>query len=96
MKHNKVLIDRSHLEFLLWTSMRYCMGRKTYVTSSYEDVVKSVKHLIHPTVKEGLVKDLKREMDLAKERGEFLGQACDHESWEEVLHALTFNKTRGV
>jgi hypothetical protein len=60
---NKKEIERERLsldeEMLMWTSYRYCIGRKTYVTSLASYIGKKYYNLLSDERAEFTLKDIK-------------------------------------
>jgi hypothetical protein len=76
--------------FIAWTSLRYCLGRRTYVVSKYADWLIANWADIQPNVQRIIERDVEDEFrldDLARESGATyrpLGDDCDRKEWERV------------
>ncbi len=84
----KIDIEHSDLEFLLWTSMRYCMGRMTGVTSTYPNLLLKYKDELSSRVIISLREELKTRLKEKENKDEYLGMEMDHSSWKHLAHKL--------
>ena len=93
MPNLKYVKIKSHdLDMLCWTSIRYALGRRSYIVSWITTVVENhLQFLKEPTVT-SLIKEIEEYPDL--------GHYCDKTCWELLLSklrmhkALIFNKSK--
>lgn len=77
---------RDHVDTLVWTAVRYALGRKTYVVFMVVDAVTwaVVNGHVHPDTVRGVLRDIaahRREMGR-------LGHDCDDAQWTILENVL--------
>lgn len=81
-------ITVNELDFLLHTSFRYCLGRKTYVTSECVELLLKYKHALHPHRHNQIVKEIKQ----YREMHGLAGMQCDDDEWQKVIDTFEGEK----
>jgi hypothetical protein len=90
MKHKTVPVDND-FEFMILTSLRYAIGRRTYACSLVANYIKSIWDKLSLNCKILLKENLEREVDDA-DRGlkagiykeDPLGDKCNRETWKNL------------
>ena len=76
----------------LWTmimcTLRYAMGRRSYITSLAADLVRIYKSWLEPTELDQIKRELKRELERSNELGRTLGDPPDHDVWKKLESEL--------
>lgn len=81
-------VARDHLFSLLVSSVRYALGRSSYVTSLTCGMVTAyAKHLRTHEI-EVIIRDIAAELDVAVRKDKHLGMRCDHNDWKFLLNWL--------
>lgn len=80
------------LGLLLLCSLRYAMGRKSYVTSSIAETIEYHWDDLNARDHMTILADLRGELERAERAGQFLGMEMDHKMWRDTYNRLT-NRT---
>ena len=90
MKQKTVSVN-TDFEFILISSLRYVIGRKTYACSLVAEYIKKIWNKLSDNCKSCLQKDLQCEIDLADKglkskiyKEDPLGHECDRKTWENL------------
>ena len=76
-------MNNEDLNFLIITSFRYCLGRSTYVTSEFRNIITKYNKEISKQNRDLMIKEIQE----AKENDN-LGMRMDEENWKKVLYTL--------
>ena len=68
------------LKDIVCCSLRYALGRRTYITSLISDYIMEHSELVDSRVKQVLLRDLERYFHLW-EAGKQIDDKCDYETW---------------
>jgi len=84
----KVEVTPADLGEMLACSVRYGMGRMTYVVQDICNMVKFYFPHI-PSHWQGIIRrDLREELDQCNQRGKTLGMQVDHDEWVKLLAVI--------
>lgn len=81
-------VARDHLFSMLVSSVRYAMGRASYITSLTCGMVTAYAKHLHQHEVEVIARDIAEGLDHAVHKGGYLGMRCDHNDWKFLLHWL--------
>jgi len=87
MKNASVPPDR--LYGMLLNSVRYALGRRSYVVGEVCDWVRDYRKHLAPEQIDQIAKEVRHELDLCSARGGHLGMEMDHRTWEKLVRDLT-------
>jgi len=77
-------IQKDELEDLCFCSLRYALGRKTYITYVISRlIIKYAEHL-QPWIKSKMAHEIRRAIDTDR-----AGMSCDIVEWEKLFGVLT-------
>jgi hypothetical protein len=74
---------------MLVSSVRYAMGRRSYIVGQTCDMVRRYRDYLKPTEIQVIARDIGEELDRAKRMNETLGMEMDHKEWVKLLEELT-------
>lgn len=69
-------------------SVRYALGRRTYVVSDVCGMVKRNSSQLSVSDAATMRLDIRQAVELAQVSGTTVGDRCDHESWVDILRWL--------
>jgi hypothetical protein len=81
-------VTSEHLSWLLLTSMRYAIGRRTYAPSYTAEIIRKHWGDISAESRALLLRDLDGEI---KARGSYLGDPCDVATWTALYQWMLQN-----
>lgn len=86
--------DRNHVpDDDLWTflvcTVRYAMGRESYISGLTCDLVRRYRHRLRPDQVEQIAREVAKEIELAEKSGRTLGADMDHREWVRLVEDLT-------
>lgn len=81
-------VARDHLFSMLTSSVRYALGRSSYITSLTCGMVTAYAKHLHQHEVEVIVRDICTELDWAVRKNKHLGMRCDHNDWKFLLNWL--------
>ena len=81
MKKDK--LDDKELGTLLVCSVRYALGRRSYIVSDVCSIVKANRHRLAPLDRSVIIRDVREALVTSD-----AGDACDRRSWEELIESL--------
>jgi len=67
-------------QFLIWTSFRYCLGRRSYITSTCADFLLTNWDRIDPSNKKLIRQEIQEAIDQ-----DLAGDSMDVEQWKRIL-----------
>lgn len=76
-----VTVCPSDMWALLMCTIRYSMGRRSYMPSECAVLYDRYKRALAREQKEQIAREIEREIERAGECGATLGDECDHEVW---------------
>lgn len=80
-KHAIEPVHFKDLTFLLFTSFRYCLGRKTYITSDCVELLLKYQHFLHKHQQNSIVEEIEE----YREMHGLAGMQCDDDEWQKVI-----------
>ncbi len=85
---NKPKPDNNDMWILLMSTIRYSIGRKTYMSSLAGELVLKYHPYLTKDQLLQIVEEIERELKLSEVNSDYLGDKCDHESWKENLQKI--------
>jgi hypothetical protein len=82
------MLERNELQTLVICSVRYALGRKSYIVEDVCDIVKYNIIRLDKNTAEVILEDIGRKLDDAKKRGGFVGHEADHNRWVELYNKI--------
>ena len=70
---------------MLVSSVRYAMGRKTYVVGETCDIVRRYRKHLREDQAMIIVRDIQRELDMVERMDFTLGHDQDHRQWKRLV-----------
>jgi hypothetical protein len=83
------LIRTEDLWTMLLSTIRYSMGRRSYVTGLTSDLVKLYSQYLEPTELDQIKREVSKEIEVSEQGGRTLGDPPDHEIWKNLVKFLT-------
>lgn len=87
-KGTHVMILRKHLAIMLISTVRYSLGRATYMVGVTCDMVREYAHKIPRASLQVLLRDIATEIDRHERDGRILGHDMDHREWKRLLEHI--------
>lgn len=84
----QLTINSDDLGLLALCSLRYAMGRKSYITSSVAEIIEARWNEFSSNDKVTILRDLERALGLASDAGQPLGMTMDDSMWRGLLDRL--------
>ena len=85
----KIKPDNNDMWILLMSTIRYSMGRRTYMSFlAGELVIKYHSYLTKNQLLQ-IVEEIERELKLSEVNSNYLGSKYDHEGWKENLQKIS-------
>jgi hypothetical protein len=84
----QLTINSDDLGLLVLCSLRYAMGRKSYITAAVADIIEARWNELSPNDKVNILRDLERSLGLAADAGQTLGMTMDDSMWRGLLERL--------
>jgi hypothetical protein len=76
----------------LWTmllcTIRYAMGRRSYITGLTRDLVKQYRKYLEPTELDQIKREVSKEVEQCEQDGRTLGDPPDHKIWKQLVKDL--------
>lgn len=73
---------------MLLSTIRYSMGRQTYMSGYSVDLYERYRDALTPKQKRQIRDEVQRAIDLAHKAGGTLGAACDERDWQRLVLAI--------
>lgn len=86
--HDVRAIDAQTMWIFLISSLRYAMGRRSYITSLTAELVATHFDMLTPAQREQVIEEIANELDTCERMGQTLGDAMDHELWGKTVERL--------
>jgi len=86
--HREASVPPDDLWMMMLATVRYAMGRRTYVTSWCLEMVDRYKGHLTQHQRDQLRAEVETELRMAGEGSRTLGDACDHKAWCDVVEVL--------
>lgn len=84
-KKNATLVNSADMWTLLMCSVRYAMGRRSYMPSTVADLVRKHVDVLDDHNLLQIQKEVFEELARAERCGETLGDQVDHDGWKEFV-----------
>ena len=78
---------------LLISSVRYAMGRQTYIVKETCNMVRRYRKHLREQDAMIIVRDVQREIDMVEGMNKTLGADFDHKEWQKLVVDLLSGKT---
>lgn len=82
-KNSNIEVTYDDFWTMLLSTIRYSMGRQTYMPSVCIDMCKAYGNYLAPQQQAQIVKEIKREVELYEGMKKTLGADCDHRTWKQ-------------
>lgn len=86
--HDVRAIDAQTMWIFLLSSLRYAMGRRSYITGVTAELVAEHFDMLTPAQREQVIEEIQQELDRREAVGSTLGDQCDHEVWQRAVVQL--------
>lgn len=83
------MIEKGEFQTLAVCSVRYALGRMSYVVSEVAEIIKNNKERLDKNTIEVILRDIKEEMVQAARKGDFVGMDMDHKVWSDLYNLLS-------
>ena len=80
--------DSADVWVLLLSTIRYSLGRSTYMTSVCTEFYHRYKHFLTENQRSQVRKEIKQELDRATGSNQFLGMEMDHKEWQNLVDSI--------
>ncbi len=82
------VVDRTDMWVLLVSTVRYSMGRRTYMSSLAGELVIKYRDYLTKQQLIQIVEEIRKELRSAESFGSYLGSKIDHESWTSTANII--------
>lgn len=83
-----VCVKQDDLDFLIWSSTCYCLGRRTYVVWWIEEIIKTHAKYLSANTISGLRHEIDAEIVMAQRDNLLVGNEQDHNRWISIVEFL--------
>jgi hypothetical protein len=83
-----VTLTEQEFEMLVRYTMRYAMGRKSYIFSEITELIEQYNPFFSSTFRNSIILEIERKLIRSEEMGGFLGDAFDHRHWQTLVKKL--------
>ncbi len=85
---DQIRLSQTNTETLLLCTLRYSMGRQTYMPGEFQDIFQSVEDSLSPRCISQTIDEIRYELRKCEEAGKFLGAEFDHRDWKKFADRL--------
>lgn len=82
-------VDDRELWLMLLSTVRYAMGRSSYITSTAADLVRQFRSRLTAERVQQIAREVQKDLEIAESTGRTLGHDCDHRGWKKLVEDLT-------
>ncbi len=86
--YRRAVISIEDLDTMLFSSIRYAMGRMTYVVSDTAEIVRAYWKYLSKPRREQIITELRNELERAARENRLIGMEMDHEVWQKLYDDL--------
>lgn len=86
---NAAIINKEHMWTLLLCSVRYALGRATYMPHYVIELVERYRGLITDNQFRQIVEEVKKELEIYESNSRTLGHDIDHRAWRAFVERHT-------
>jgi len=83
-----ITITKDQLWLMLLSTIRYSMGRRTYITAICKDLVYRFIQYLEPWQQKQIAEEIQKELDRAHKSNQLLGDQCDEDCWRDIVQFL--------
>ena len=83
-----IISSRDDIWLFLICTIRYSMGRRSYMPSVCYDLYHQYKKYLTSHQREQIAKEVDREIVMCEDRGLMLGDRCDNENWTKLVNDI--------
>jgi hypothetical protein len=83
-----VVVTTADLWSMLLCTLRYSMGRRSYITGFTKDLVNEFKKYLEPAEVDQIKREIMKELEISERTGQTLGDPTDHEIWKKLAESL--------
>lgn len=76
-----MILAQDDLETVTVCSVRYALGRRSYVVGDVAGIVRAVWSELRPSIRNVIIKDVDEALRGAEARGTTVGMQMDHDVW---------------
>jgi len=77
-------VDPQHMWVLLLSTIRYSMGRQTYMPAYCTELYHCYRRSLTLAQRAQIAEEIERELDICKQTGHKLGAMCDDAEWTRL------------
>lgn len=88
LKDNKVEVLPNTYWMMLLCTVRYAMGRRSYVVSEAVDLVLKSRQCLTGLQLDQIREEVSHELKICEDAGKTLGHKMDHEEWQRLVAEL--------
>ena len=81
-------VDRSDLWTLMICTLRYALGRMTYITSQYPILYGLYRGALTPHQRDQIAREVEKALAHAESLGSTLGMEIDHDNWRRFAERI--------
>jgi hypothetical protein len=81
----KVKVDLTKLYVMLLCSVRYAIGRQSYVVEIVRDLIKEYEKHLSQDEQNQIYLEVSRELERCNKLGTTLGAQMDHDMWQKLV-----------
>lgn len=80
-----VVVSGEDMWTFLLCSIRYAMGRRSYITGLIADLYRTYREALTPEQRRQIAREVRRETEMQEQVGRTLGDKCDHAAWVDLV-----------
>jgi hypothetical protein len=80
-----VVVGRDDMWTFLLCTIRYAMGRRSYITGLVSDMYRTYREILTPDQRRQIAREVRRETEMQEQVGRTLGDKCDHAGWVALV-----------
>lgn len=88
LKDNKVELNKASFYLLLISSVRYSLGRQTYMVSEVVNLVLTSRNCLTTSQLSQIQREVSKEIEIATASHKFLGMEMDHKNWLRMVNEI--------
>ena len=81
-------INTSDFWLMFMSTIRYSMGRRTYMPGVCVDLYKKYNYVLDGDQREHIRREIKKELEDATKEGQLLGDKINHQIWENLVEMI--------
>jgi hypothetical protein len=85
---NSLRVVAQDIWVMLLSTIRYSMGRQTYMPTLCVDFYRRYKKALAVHQRNQIAEEVSKELDSVARVGRLLGSQCDHDAWVELVRII--------